>query len=109
MKTATALFCSVLVVAALAFGKGHRPYGYVPDSAAAMKIAEVELSHVYGKRQIKSELSLSAQLTDDVWTVWGSLHCPDGKGRTTDMCLAGVAKIEISNADGRILSISHTQ
>jgi hypothetical protein len=34
---------------------------------------------VYGKKQIESEEPFTAQLKDDVWTVSGTLRCPDDK------------------------------
>jgi hypothetical protein len=108
MKTILTLF-SVLVLGAFAFGRGHKSYGYVPDSATAVRIAESALIPIYGKKQIESERPFTAQLKDDVWTVWGSLHCPDGKGGITDICLGGVARVEISRKEGRILSMGHTK
>jgi len=65
--------------------------------------------HVYGKKQIASEEPFTAMLSGDVWTVFGTLHCPDGKGGTTTYCLGGAAEVRISKARGRILSISHTK
>jgi len=101
--------CWIVLLGCVAFGKDHKHYGYVPDAETAIKIADSELSHVYGKKQIQSEHPLTARLKDGIWTVWGSLHCPDGKGGVTDTCLGGVARIEMSERDVRILSISHTK
>ena len=108
MKTVTIIF-SIVVLCSLASGRGYKSYGYVPDSATAIRVAESALIPVYGKKQIESERPFTAQLKDDTWTVWGTLHCSDGKGGTTDICVGGVAHVEISRKDGRILSMGHTQ
>src|SRR5439155_26942637 len=79
MKIVMALF-SIFLLGAFASGRGHKSYGYVPDSATAIRVAESALIPVYGKKQIESERPFTAQLKDDTWTVWGSLHCSDGKG-----------------------------
>lgn len=101
-------FCSILLLATLALGQGYKPKeGYVPDSATAVKIAEAVLIPVYGKKQIESEEPFTAKLKDGVWTVYGTLRCPDGKGGTTTICVGGVAEIRISKDDARILSMSH--
>jgi hypothetical protein len=55
----------------------HAP---VPDSVAAIARAEAVLIAVYGKKQIESERPFTAALNGDVWTVRGTLRCPDGKG-----------------------------
>jgi hypothetical protein len=107
MRICAALFCSLFVVA-LALGQGYKPKeGYVPDSATAVRIAEAVLIPVYGKKQIESETPFTAKLQDNVWTVAGTLHCPDGKGGTTTNCFGGVAVVQISKADGCILSMTH--
>jgi hypothetical protein len=98
----------VLVFVAHAVGQGYKPpAGYVPDSTTPIKIAEAVLVPIYGKKQIDSELPLSAELKDDVWTVTGTLHCPDGKGGVTSACDGGVAVVRISKTDARILSMKH--
>jgi hypothetical protein len=86
-----------------------RAGGKVPDEATAVKVAEAALIRVYGKKQIESERPLHAQLDGDVWTVWGTLQCSDGKGGITTVCVGGVAKVRISATNARILSMTHTQ
>jgi len=89
-------------------GQGEGPKRvYVPDSATAVKIAEAVLVPVYGKKKIDSEEPFHAKLDKDVWTVSGTLRCPDGKGGTTTLCVGGVAVVQISKFDGRILSVTH--
>ena len=101
------LFCaSVLVTFAL--GQGYKPsQGYVPDSATAVQIAEAVLVPVFGRKQIESEKPLTAKLENDVWTVAGTLRCPDGKGGTTSLCFGGAAVVQISKIDARIVSMTH--
>jgi hypothetical protein len=107
MRTCVTLCCTFLI-SALAFGQHDIPKrGYVPDSATAVKIAEAVLIPVYGEKQIESERPFTAKLKDNVWTVYGSLHCPDGKGGTTTCCNGGVAEVQISKVDAHILSLIH--
>src|SRR5579864_2174173 len=60
--------------------------GYVPDSATALKIADAVLVPVYGWKQVESERPFTPKLNDKVWSVYGSLNCPDGKGGTNSVC-----------------------
>jgi hypothetical protein len=107
MRLCTTLCCGLLI-ATLAIGQGERPKRVpVPDSATAVKIAEAALLPVYGKKKIDSEGPFTAQLKNDVWTVSGTLHCSDGKGGSTTRCVGGVAVVQISKVDGRILSMAH--
>ena len=107
MKTLS-IYLYTLLFVTVALGQSYKPPGgYVPDSATAVKIAEAVLVPIYGKKQIDSELPLNARLKDGVWTVTGTLRCPDGKGGTTSMCFGGAAVVQISKADARILSMEH--
>jgi hypothetical protein len=81
--------------------------GCVPDAATAVKIAEAVLIPVYGEKQIVSERPFHATLKDDVWTVDGTLTCPDGKGGTTTICIGGAASVKLSKRDARILFMIH--
>jgi NTF2 fold immunity protein of polymorphic toxin system component len=81
----------------------------VADSATAIEIAEAALIPVYGRKQIESERPFNATLSKGVWTVTGTLHCSDGKGGTTTVCVGGVAGVEISKDHGRILRMWHTK
>jgi len=76
--------------------------GYVSDAATAIKIAEAVLVPIYGEKVINEEEPLKAELKEGVWIVQGTLHCPEGNS-----CKGGVAVIEISKDDGRILRVSH--
>jgi NTF2 fold immunity protein len=89
-------------------GQGYKPAsGYVPDSTTAVKIAEAVLASVYGEKHIESERPFTATLKNGVWTVTGTLHCPDGKGGFTTFCDGGVAEVQISKIDARISFMSH--
>jgi hypothetical protein len=81
----------------------------VPDAATAVRIAEAVLVPVYGKKQIESEEPFTAKLKDDVWTVAGTLRCPDGKGGITTSCDGGVAVVEISKVDAHVISMIHNK
>jgi len=101
------ILLSVALLAS-AFGQGYKPKsGYVPDSRTAVKIAEAVLVPVYGEKQVESEQPFTAKLKDDIWTVTGTLHCPDGKGGTTTLCDGGVAEVRIARNDARILYMMH--
>jgi hypothetical protein len=107
MKVRAALCLTVLFVPLL-FGQGYKPeQGYVPDADTAVQIAEAVLVPVYGKKQIESEKPFNAELKNGVWTVSGTLRCPDGKGGTTTYCSGGVAVVKISKDDARILFMMH--
>jgi NTF2 fold immunity protein len=108
MKSMMATLSCASVLVTFAFGQGYKPpQGYVPDSATAVQIAEAVLVPVYGKKQIESEEPLTAKLENDVWTVNGTLRCPDGKGDTTPHCVGGTAVVQISKIDARIIFMTH--
>jgi hypothetical protein len=82
----------------------------VADAATALKIGEPALIKNYGKKQIDYERPLNAKLEDGIWTVYGTLCCPDRNGRRTceeGKCLGGVALLKLRQSDGKILSITH--
>ena len=82
----------------------------VPDAATALKIAEPTLIKTHGKRQIDYERPLTAKLDGDIWSVYGTLCCPDHNGHRTceeGRCVGGVAVLKLRQSDGKILSIMH--
>ena len=82
----------------------------VPDAATALSIAEPALIKTYGKRQIDYERPLTAKLDGGIWTVYGTLCCPDRDGHRTceeGKCVGGVAVLKLRQSDGKILSIMH--
>lgn len=84
----------------------------VSDTATALKIAEPALIKEYGKRTIDSERPLTAKLESGIWTVYGTLCCPDRNGHRTceeGKCVGGVATLKLRQRDGKILSIAHTK
>jgi len=96
----------LLAVAALSDEQPTRPFkasdGYVPDAATAVKIAEAVLIPVYGEKTVVAERPFKAQLNDGVWTVSGTLPCPNGK-----RCFGGAAEVKLAKDDARILSMIH--
>ena len=83
--------------------------GFVPDSTTAVKIAEAVLIPVYGTEQVQAERPFKAVLENAVWTIMGTLHCPDGKGRVTNSCVGGTAEVKLSRTDGQILKMIHSK
>jgi NTF2 fold immunity protein len=107
MKNRAILACTCLLACELV-GQGYKPKsGYVPDSVTAVRIAEAVLIPVYGEKQIESERPFTATLKHGVWTITGTLHCPDGKGGITESCDGGVAEVRMSLGDARILYMLH--
>ena len=104
-------FLSILLPTVFALCQSDASYvpaaGYVPDSSTALRIAEAVLIPVYGKKQIDSEQPFTATLNGDVWTIAGTLHCPDGRGGVTTLCDGGVASVRISKKDARVLYMLH--
>lgn len=111
MKLSRRLLCSLLICgfflgglawSQISIGPGNASYvppnGFVPDSRTAIAIAEAILEPIYGADTIRRERPLQARLKGVVWTVTGSI--PDGM-------VGGVALIQISKADGRILRVTH--
>jgi hypothetical protein len=74
--------------------------GYVPDERTAIAIAEAVLVPIYGGEQIAHERPFRATLNGNVWEVRG--HLPGDH-------LGGVAVVQISKDDGRILRVYHGQ
>jgi hypothetical protein len=105
------LLASVLLLTTGALSQsiaGYKPAaGFVPDSKTAIAIAEAVLIPVYGKEQIESERPFTSTLKEGVWTVAGTLHCSDGKGGITTLCVGGVAVVKIARHNGRILYMMH--
>ena len=77
--------------------------GFVPDSVTAVRIAEAVLAPIYPAKVLDAERPFKATLSDNIWTVEGTL--PQG-GRDTES-IGGVAVVEISKTDGRILRVGH--
>ncbi|PYX86037.1 MAG: hypothetical protein DMG68_16570 [Acidobacteria bacterium] len=100
--------CCTVFLLSLAQAQSRAPKeGLVPDSIPAVKIAEAVLVPVYRKDKIESERPFKAILENGVWSVSGTLHCSDGKGGITTMCVGGTAEVKLSKTDGRILKMIH--
>jgi hypothetical protein len=74
--------------------------GYVPDEKTAIAVAVAIWNAQYGEKEIAAQKPYEAKLDAGIWHVMGSLP-PE--------VLGGVANAEISKADGRIISVWHTQ
>ena len=72
--------------------------GFVPDAATAKRIAEAVWLPIYGKKVLSEKPYQATLNSKGVWVVEGSLP-KDIDG--------GVAYIEISKRDGRILEVTH--
>jgi TonB family protein len=83
--------------------------GPILDQTTALKVVEPELIRIYGARVIGSEKPLNAGLSGNIWIVSGTLHCSDGKGGTTTICVGGVATAHLATNDGRVLELFHTK
>jgi len=72
------IFLALLLVPCLAGAQQPGPQGYVPprgfvpDSAAAVRIAIAAWIPIYGENMITAEKPFAATLQDSVWTVTGS-------------------------------------
>ena len=77
--------------------------GYVPNQETAVRIAEAVLIPIYGEKLVARERPFHATVKEKVWTVSGTLHCPDGG----NACFGGTAMVQLSKEDGRILYITH--
>jgi hypothetical protein len=80
-------------------GRDHPKDGVVPNAEVAKRIAEAVATGLYGEEAM-GERPYRARLRGDVWTVMGSLPT---------LALGGVAIIQISKQDGRILFSHHAQ
>ncbi|HZS47052.1 MAG TPA: YbbC/YhhH family protein [Blastocatellia bacterium] len=76
--------------------------GYVPDKETAIRIAEAVCIPIYGEDKVQREKPFVASLSNGVWYVHGSMPRPHHSGMK-----GGVAMIEISKDDGRILCVIH--
>ena len=97
MRVFTIVIFVALVATALS-QQSKPPGGAVPDSTAAVSIAEKTLIHSYGKT-IESERPFTATLKEGIWTVTGDLHCG------SSMCTGAPAVVQISQADAHIVAM----
>ena len=74
------------------------PDGMVPNAETAIKVARAVFVAHFGEPDIELEEPLIAALVGDVWHVRGTM--PPG-------LLGGVAEIELSKIDGRVLRLFH--
>jgi hypothetical protein len=102
------LVCFLLVLAVALHSEGVKPpNGFVPDAATAVRVAEAVLTPIYGEKMIQSERPYAATLTGDIWTVNGTLPCPEANSDKSVSCTGGVATVKISKADAHIIFMWH--
>jgi|SRR5882724_950677 len=110
MRT-TALAIAFAMATQFVIGQSAEPASTqvrVPDSAAAVTIAEKALSRIYGKRKIEAERPFSASLSKGVWHVGGTLYCgKDNRTSGPGECDGGVAMADIRQTDGKVLKTGH--
>lgn len=73
----------------------------IPDEETAIRIAEIFLFKIYGKRKIIKEKPYKIGLVDDYWVIVGTLPKYYIKG--------GNFEIIINSKDGSIKGISHSK
>jgi len=96
------LVCIIFCFGSTVVGRGLKPdKGFVPDSNTAVRVAEAVLIPVYGEKKIEAERPFKAEFEDGVWTVNGTLRCPDGHGGTTTSCVGGTATVKEDCESGR--------
>jgi hypothetical protein len=78
----------------------HPKAGFVPSAEVATRLAQAVAAGLYGEESVKHEQPYRARLQGNVWTVMGTLP---------PLALGGVAIIQISKEDGRVLFAHHTQ
>ena len=101
MRYALVLLCVICCVSINAMVDNHNyvpDAGFVPDEQTAIQIAAAVLTPIYGEEAVKHQRSFAATLKDGVWTVVGAL--PHG-------AVGGVAPVEMSSKDGRVLRVTH--
>lgn len=74
--------------------------GFVPDEKTAIAIAEAVLVPIYGKDSIERQKPFIVNLSDNVWTITGSLPKDS---------LGGVFFIRISKQDARVITLTHSK
>jgi hypothetical protein len=74
--------------------------GFIPDSLTAVAVAEAVLIPVHGRASVERQRPLAARQEGGIWIVEGAMR---------EGFLGGVARVELSRADGRITRMSHGQ
>lgn len=72
--------------------------GFVPDQMTAAILAEAILKPIYGEENIDRQKPFKVILKNNVWRITGTL--PEG-------LIGGVAIIEISKKDAKVIRVSH--
>jgi len=72
--------------------------GFVPDQTTAAILAETILKPIYGEENIDRQKPFKVILRNNIWVITGTL--PEG-------LMGGVAIIELSKKDAKVIRVSH--
>lgn len=73
----------------------------IKNKEAALLVGEALLQAIYGENVLRQK-PFKISETKEAWILDGTFHCPKGQH-----CLGGVAHLEFSKFDGRILKVTH--
>lgn len=110
MKHMTAALLLTVALAVSGQDSSSSNHVRVADAVTAIAIARPAAIHVYGRKKIDYEEPLTASIENGIWSVYGTLCCPDGQGKRScevGKCVGGVVIVRIRQSNGSILSITH--
>lgn len=94
--------CLWLILGAFHFSfAGEIEKAHSISEKQALQIAEQKLVKTYGKGVLDQRPFITS-LDQDVWTFTGTMHCPEG-----EVCKGGVAQIQVSAKNGKVLKLTH--
>jgi len=100
MRALAAFITIFAFTVGISYAQSFKPKdGFVPDEKTAVAIAVAVWSPIYGEEKIRGEQPYKASLKDGIWHVEGSLP-----GKTAP---GGVAEMDISKEDGKIIKVTH--
>lgn len=109
------ILVSIYSLSSLAQEHNYKPAdGYVPNQETAVKIAVAVWTPIYGKNEIENQAPYNVSLKNGIWTVTGSIPeaettLDENGKKVIFVTVGGVALIQISKDDGRIIGVSHGQ
>jgi hypothetical protein len=99
--------CATALLLIATMGAARKPHrqplpadGVVPDEATAVRIAEAIFPPIFGEEEIGKFRPYHAQLTNGVWTVYGTLK----RGSR-----GGTPMVRMRKLDARVLEIWYSQ
>lgn len=104
LKVFSVLLILVTITAAAGTGDSRKQPlpkdGVIPDAATAVKIAEAIFTPIFGTETVAKYQPYTAQLKDEVWTVYGTLK-PGARG--------GTPQLTIQKTDGKVIEVWFSQ